>query len=118
MIMILLMTTLTLGLSESIEPRLPTDAGMIYTVGFDYGGVKIGLDWKNRQVVADRVCRKATDSQRSSCQQAAIQWLQAECGYYAEKSKLTRSQMDMQQAVCDGANALQELVQARSLVGR
>lgn len=68
---LLLLTTLALGLSESIETRLPTDPQMIYTVAFNYDGVKVGLDWKNRQVVAARVCRKSSPGNRLACQQAA-----------------------------------------------
>jgi len=116
--MLLLLTTLTLGLSESIEPRLPEDPGMIYTVGFEHEGVNIGLDWKNRQIVPDRVCRKANRAQRPQCQQAAVDWLRAECAWYGGKSMLTSAQSDMKLAVCTGAQALSKLIAAQQLADR
>ena len=115
---LILLTTLSLGLSESIESRLPEDPGMIYTVGFQHDGVKIGLDWKNRQVVPERACRKASRTERPQCHQAAINWLQAECAWYTGKTQLTRKQADMQSAVCDGAQALSSYVSAQQLADR
>ena len=116
MIELLLAASLTLGLSESIETRLPDDPGMIYTVGFKYQGVKVGLDWKNRNVVAERVCRKTSTAQRPQCQLAALDWLNAECAYYGEKRRLSSQQKDMQQAVCKGAQDLDNLIKARQQI--
>ena len=118
MIEILLITTLALGLSESIEDRLPEDPGMIYTVGFKHDGVKVGLDWKNRQIVPARVCRKATALEKPRCQQAAISWLKAECAYYGDKGALTAKQKHMQAAVCQGAKDVAEMVRARQVAER
>ena len=108
MIELILVAALTLGLSESIETRLPEDPGMIYTVGFQYQGIKVGIDWKNREVVPARICRKASTAQRAQCQLAALDWLQQECGYYDAKKRLSRTQKDMQGAVCQGAQALRQ----------
>ncbi len=113
MIELILYTALTLGLSESIEGRLPTDPGMIYTVSFDYQGTKVGVDWKNRAVVAHRVCRKTNTNGKLSCQQAALRWLQEECSFYGAKKRLNGKQQDMQAAVCNGADDLQEMLKAR-----
>ncbi|MEM7080792.1 MAG: hypothetical protein AAF513_19405 [Pseudomonadota bacterium] len=110
MIELLLAASLTLGLSESIETRLPEDPGMIYTVSFAYDGVKVGLDWKNRQVVPNRVCRKASLALKGDCQQAALEWLNEECAYYDGKAGLNRAQQDMQGAVCQGAKSLREYI--------
>ena len=118
MIEILLITSLALGLSESIESRLPEDPGMIYTVGFKHDGVKVGLDWKNRQIVPARACRKASDVEKPRCQAAALDWLQAECAYYGEKPRLTAKQTHMQAAVCQGAKDLAEFVGNRQLAER
>lgn len=115
---LILLTTLSLGLSESIESRLPEDPGMIYTVGFQHEGVNIGLDWKNRQVVPERACRKASQTERPQCQQAAIRWLQAECSWYAGKDQLSQKQADMRSAVCEGARALSSYVGAKQLADR
>ncbi len=118
MIEVLLITTLALGLSESIEGRLPEDPGMIYTVGFKHDGIKVGLDWKNRQIVPARTCRKASAVDKPLCQQAAIDWLKAECAYYGDKPRLTAKQTHMQAAVCQGAKDLAEFVRARQLAER
>lgn len=118
MIELLLAASITLGLSESIESRLPEDPGMIYTVGFEYQGVKVGLDWKNRGVVAHRSCRKASPAQRPQCQLAALDWLQAECDYYDGKKRLNNEQKDMQKAVCAGAQDLAGLIKARQVADR
>ncbi|MEM7101332.1 MAG: hypothetical protein AAF541_23975 [Pseudomonadota bacterium] len=118
MIELLLAASLALGLSESIETRLPQDPGMIYTVGFKYQGVKVGLDWKNRGVVAERVCRKSSSAQRSQCQAAALNWLNAECTYYGDKKRLNGKQQDMQRAVCNGAQDLGDLISARQVAER
>ena len=106
MIKILILAAASLGLSESIEPRLPKDPGMIYHVGFKYSGVKVGLDWKNRQILTDRICRKSPTSERSACQRAAAQWLVAECSYYEDKRKLNAKQRDMRKAVCTAAEVV------------
>ena len=115
---LILITTLALGLSESIETRLPEDPGMIYTVGFQYNGVNVGLDWKNRQIVPERACRKASFEDRLACQQAAAAWLREECQWYADKAKKTATQKEMQAAVCKGGEALSELVSTRQLADR
>ena len=115
MIELILATALTLGLSESIETRLPEDPGMIYTVGFKYQGVKVGLDWKNREVVVERSCRKASPAQRPQCQLAALDWLQEECAYYDSKKRLNRKQKDMRSAVCNGADNLAAMLKARQV---
>ncbi len=106
----LILATLSLGLSESIETRLPEDPGMIYTVGFRYEGVKVGLDWKNRAIVTSRVCRKASSAQKTACISAARRWLVAECNYYDDKRRLTKPQKDMQRAVCAASKALDDQV--------
>ena len=118
MIELLLFASITLGLSESIETRLPEDPGMIYTVGFDYQGTKVGLDWKDRSVVAHRACRKASTTQRPQCQLAALDWLQAECAYYDGKKRLNSDQKDMRKAVCNGAQDLAGLIKARQVAER
>ena len=115
---LILLTTLTLGLSESIETRLPEDPEMIYTVGFQHDGIRVGLDWKNRQIVPARVCRKASLTNKLECQQAAIDWLQAECAWYGDKGRLNSQQQDMQAAVCEGAQALSAYVSAQQLADR
>ena len=118
MIVFILMTTFALGLSESIEQRLPEDPNMIYTVGFEHDGVKVGLDWQDRQILPERVCRKSSDTERLVCQQAAIEWLHAECAWYSAKETLTEKQEDMQYAVCLGADALSDLVSRSQLADR
>ncbi len=118
MLELLIATTLALGLSESIETRLPADPGMIYTVGFQHNGTKIGLDWKNRNIVARSACRKASVNQKTQCQLAAVDWLEAECDYYGHKKRLNPTQRDMQSAVCSGAKDLNELLRARQLAER
>ena len=118
MIELIFVAALTLGLSESIETRLPEDPGMIYTVAFEFEGVKIGLDWKDRGVVAHRTCRKSSPSQRIVCQTAALQWLQTECAYYGRKDRLNGKQRDMQSAVCQGAKALQSQISAHQVADR
>ena len=118
MIELILAASITLGLSESIETRLPEDPGMIYTVGFEYQGVKVGLDWKNRAVVAHRACRKADPAQRPQCQLAALDWLKEECAYYEAKQKLSQEQQDMRAAVCTGAQDLDGLIKARQVAER
>ncbi len=115
---LLLLTTLSLGLSESIEARLPQDPGMVYTVGFQHDGVNIGLDWKDRKIVPERACRKASRTDRPQCQQAAIDWLQDECAWYETKGELTPKQADMQTAVCEGAQALANFFSAQQLADR
>ena len=115
---IILLTVLATGLSESIETRLPEDPQMIYTVAFQYNGVKIGLDWKDRQIVPDRTCRKAAAHQKLQCQQAAASWLSDECRYYEQKSRLTNKQRNMRDAVCQGADSVSELVSAGRLANR
>ena len=91
---------------------------MVYTVGFQHDGVSIGLDWKNRQIVPERTCRKASPTNRPQCRQAAIDWLQAECAWYASKGKLNSKQAGMQTAVCEGARALSSYVSAQQLADR
>ena len=115
--LILVMAT-TLGLSESFEPRFPEDPQMIYTVQFQYQGVKVGLDWKNRNLVVPRVCRKSSASQRPQCQLAALKWLEAECDYLSDIKRPTGTQRELGQAVCTGANALDEMLQARRIANR
>jgi len=109
---------MSLGLSESIERRLPEDPGMIYNVGFPYNGVKVGLAWQDRAVLAPQVCRKTPLNQRPACQAAAASWLHAECGYYKSKRRLTRPQKDMRKAVCQGAKDMDALVEAQQLARR
>lgn len=111
----LILLVLSLGLSESIEPRLPVDPGMIYTVSFPYEGTKVGIDWRDRQIVVERTCRKTPDTGRLSCQKATLEWLAAECAYYARKSRLTSVQKDMQKAVCSGRENLQQMLAARAV---
>ena len=113
-----LVIVLSLGMSESIETRLPEDPGMIYTVSFPHQGVKIGLDWKNRQVLAERICRKASSAELSACQSAALDWLQRECTWYAQKGSLNATQSDMRQAVCTGAAALSSFMESGRLASR
>ena len=115
---LILLTTLALGLSESIESRLPADPEMIYTVAFKYEGHKVGLDWKNRQIVPERTCRKASASSRQACQRAAASWLRDECAYYKRKSGLSAKQKDMRAAVCSGAQNLQDMLRARQVAKR
>ena len=115
---LMLLATLSLGLSENIAERLPEDPGMIYTVGFEHGGVDIGLDWKNHQIVPDRVCRKASTAKRPQCQQAALDWLQSECQWYDAKGGLSRTQRSMQNAVCTGAKSLARHISSQQLVKR
>ena len=115
---IILLTTLALGLSESIETRLPQDPGMIYTVGFTHEGIHVGLDWKNRQIVPERVCRKASLALRPQCQEAALSWLRQECAWYGDKNTLSVKEEEMQTAVCSGAQALGKLVTQRQIADR
>ena len=115
---VMLLTVLSLGLSENIETRLPEDPGMIYTVAFKHEGVNIGLDWKNREVIAERVCRKASPAQHKQCQTAALSWLRAECNWYDQKRALTAEQTDMQSAVCNGAEALAQHLGKQQLANR
>ena len=96
----------SLGLSESIEARLPADPEMIYTVGFHHNGVKVGLDWKARAIVTDRVCRKTDAASRNACLSAALDWMNAECAYYGAITAPAPAQRDMQTAVCTGASQL------------
>ena len=114
----MLVILLSLGLSESIETRLPEDPAMVYTVGFKHDGVRIGLDWKDRQVVPERVCRKAERSALAACQQAALSWLKSECGWYGKKSTLNAAQQDMQSAVCSGAKNLSAYISAQQVAKR
>ena len=102
---LLLLIVTTLGLSESIEPRLPDDPGMIYTVGFTHQGTHVGLDWKNHQIVPESACRKSALAERPACQEAAIEWLQSECSWYAGKGRLSATATQMETAVCNGADA-------------
>ncbi len=122
MITLFFLASMSLGLSESIEARLPADPDMIYTVGFKYDGIKVGLDWKNRAVVPSRVCRKTSIDERPACQLAALDWLRAECAYYDDQKKgfkrLSRAQKDMQKAVCEGATDLAELLKAQKIARR
>ena len=118
MLVVLIYAALNLGLSESIETRLPEDPNMIYTVSFDYSGHKVGLDWKNRQIVAHRTCRKVAVGSRQPCQTAAQAWLVSECGYYREMQRLDSKQKDMQRAVCKGADELAAMLQARQVAER
>jgi hypothetical protein len=115
---LILVIVATLGLSESIETRLPEDPGMIYTVGFTHAGTHVGLDWKNRQIVPERACRKASLAQRPACQQAAIEWLQSECNWYDGKKRLSATAREMQAAVCTGADALRSFVASSQLADR
>jgi len=118
MITVLWVTTFVLGLSESIESRLPDDPAMIYSVGFEHGGVKIGLDWKNRQIIPSRTCRKVAAEQRLRCQQVALDWLKSECAWYKSKHNLSSKQRDMRDATCDGAKLVADLVRSRQLAER
>jgi hypothetical protein len=118
MIILLLMTTLGLGLSEAIELRLPADPAEVYSVGFTYDGVKVDLDWKNREIVTANVCRQSTELDRTQCQTAAINWLFAECAYYGEITDLSEKQEDMQYAVCLGADAVSDLLNSHQLADR
>jgi hypothetical protein len=115
---IMLLTVLSLGLSENIETRLPEDPGMIYTVAFDHEGVNIGLDWKNRQVLAERACRKSSQAERIDCQTAALSWLRAECAWYDQKKALTATQAGMQNAICKGAQDLARHLNQKQLARR
>ena len=115
---LILVIIATLGLSESIETRLPDDPGMIYTVGFTHQGTHLGLDWKNRQIVPERACRKSTLAQRPACREAAIEWLQSECNWYAGKGRLSTKARQMQTAVCNGADALRSYVAGNQLADR
>ena len=112
------MTTLGLGLSEAIELRLPADPAEVYSVGFTYDGVKVDLDWKNRDIVTGNVCRQSADADRAQCQTAAINWLLAECAYYGNKPELSVKQEDMQYAVCLGADAISDMVNTHQLADR
>jgi len=114
----LLITTFVLGLSESIEPRLPEDPAMIYSVGFIHDGVKVGLDWRNRQIVPSRTCRKMAPEHRRHCQQVAVDWLASECAWYEAKGSLSAKQADMRDATCNGAKSVADLVRASQLAER
>jgi hypothetical protein len=115
---LILISIFALGLSESIEPRLPQDPGMIYTVGFEYNGVNVGLDWKNRQIVPHRTCRKSSSAARLQCQQAAVAWLREECAWYGDKAKKNNTQTEMESAVCSGAKNLAKLITQQQLADR
>ncbi|MEM9622857.1 MAG: hypothetical protein AAF993_14490 [Pseudomonadota bacterium] len=118
MIKLLFLATMSLGLSESIERRLPEDPGMIYTVGFPYNGVKVGLAWQDRALLPSHICLKSAPDQRPACQAAAASWLHAECGYYNAKKRLTKPQKDMRKAVCQGAKAMDELLENQQVARR
>lgn len=110
-----LIFVLSLGLSESIETRLPEDPGMIYTVSFPHQGSKVGIDWKNRQIVAKRTCRKTPQVARLSCQKATLDWLSAECDYYGARGKLNSTQREMRSAVCRAHEELGSFLSAKQL---
>ena len=118
MMIFILMTTFALGFSESIEQNLPQDPNQIYTVAFEYNGVNVGIDWKNREIVPAAVCREAQTTERAQCAKAAIEWLRAECAWYSEKGSLSVTQEDMQYAVCLGADALSDLALTHQLADR
>ena len=118
MIKVVLIAAASLGLSESIEPRLPEDPGMIYTAGFPHQGQKVGIDFRDGQVVAHRTCRKASPTDRPRCQIAALDWLTAECGFYEDKRRLNKAQRSMRSAVCQGAKDLDEMLTARGVAKR
>ena len=92
MVQLLVILSLATGLSESIQRRLPEDPEMIYTASFPYQGIKVGIDWRNHQVVPERVCRKSAPEAKPRCRQAAASWLKDECAYYDAKRKLSKKQ--------------------------
>jgi len=91
---------------------------MFYSVGFVHDGVKVGLDWKNRQIVPSRTCRKMGPEHRSHCQQVAVAWLERECAWYKSKGSLSIKQADMRDAICDGAKSVADLVRSQRLAER
>ena len=64
------------------------------------------------------VCRQVTSEEQPRCQQVAIQWMRAECAWYSEKAVLSVTQVDMQYAVCLGADAVSDMVLSRQLADR
>ena len=118
MMILILMTTFALGLSENIETKLPADSNTVYSVAFAYDGIQIGFDWQDREILTDSVCRKAAATEQLLCQQAAVEWLQAECAWYSAKPGLTEKQEDMQYAVCLGADALIDQLSASQVADR
>ena len=115
---ILLTLVLTTGLSEAMETRLPSDPHMIYTASFSYEGSKVSIDWRDRSIVAGRVCRKASTTQKRSCEAAAMSWLAKECRYYKNMNRPSAKQRDMQNAVCKAHGDLSQLIEARAVAAR